>query len=185
MRTLRSFLLTFVGAAAVVAPMLATADSSSGAGSASANLDFQVVIDDYVYFQIGDPIPGNVDLVTFTVDGATEFPGSGSPIAGDQSMSVVLAANSNNLTIAAAGTGALTGSATTIAWSEIAIDNTAGTGDLPPPVIDGAASTGIDPSAVGTFSDTWSFSYLNTGFHTPGAYGGVTTGRVAFTATAL
>ena len=180
MRTFRSLLLTSVGAAAVGVPMLATADSSFGVGVASANLDFEVVIQDYVYFRVG--AAAGVDLVTFNVDAGANPPGTGS-VASPDSVTVVLTANSGNVDLSADSSGTtLTNGTDTIPWSEITI-NTTGTGDLPPPVIDGADSTGLAP--VGTLSDTWSFSYANDTFYSPGNYGGVGTATVTFTATAM
>ena len=183
MRTLRYLLLTSVGAAAVGAPMLATADSGFGASTASADLDFQIVIPDYVYLEIGSA--GNVvDLVTFTLDPATNFPGSGNPVPGDTPIGVTLVSNSNDVTINAVGVG---GGIGPIGWPEILIDNSTGTTDIDVPAIDGASSASMNPGAAAglTLTDTWTFSFTNANAYAPGTYGGPGVGTVTFTATAL
>jgi hypothetical protein len=188
--TLRKLMLTSVTAAAFCSPMLASADSSSGVGAASADLDFQIVIDDYVFLQIGSASP-TVDLIGFNIDGVTNLSGDASTIAGSTTVAVTLNANADNVTLDANSVGALTGpGAVTIPWSDITIatDGT-GTGDIPVPTIDGADSTGLDPSATsGTLSDVWRFEYSNDTYYDPGTYGTGGAGggaTVTFTATAL
>ena len=180
MRTLRSLLLASVGAAAVGAPILATADSGFGPSTASADLDFEIIIPDYIYLSIGDPTAGNVDLVSFTVDPLVTYPGSGTAVASPDTVDVTVVSNSNNVTIGAASTGSL-GS---IPFTDILIT---GGGTVPVPAINGADSAAMDLGAAAglTLTDTWSFSYTNTTAFAPGTYGGAGVGTVMFTATAL
>jgi hypothetical protein len=189
--TLRKLMLTSVSAAAFCAPMLASADSSSGTGFASADLDFTITIDDYLFLQIGSA--GTTDLITFTIDGATSIAGNGTPIDGDQTVPVTLTANSENIEITADVSGAtLTDgvSPDPIPWTDITISNATGTGDINPPVLDGATSSGtLNPNAAGgTLTDIWSFAYVNDKYFAPGTYGtgGAAGGAVVtFTTTSL
>ncbi len=184
--TLRKLMLTSVTAAAFCAPMLASADSSSGTGSAAADLDFTITIDDYVFLQIGSA-GTTTDLITFNIDGATNIAGDNAAIAGDQTVAVTLTANSNNIEITADISGAtLTNGTSTIPWSDISI---IGSGDINPPTLNGTSSGPLDPNTSGgTLTDTWSFEYINDTYYAPGTYGtgGAAGGAVVtFTATSL
>jgi len=187
--TLRKLMLTSVTAAAFCAPMLASADSASGAGAASADLDFTITIDDYVFLQIGSG-GTTTDLITFTIDGATNIAGNSTPIAGDQTVPVTLTANTSNIEITADISGAtLTDGTSTIPWSDITISNAGGSGDITPPTLNGSSSGSLDPNTSGgTLTDTWSFEYVNDTYYAPGTYGtgGAAGGAVVtFTATSL
>jgi hypothetical protein len=189
--TLRKLMLTSVTAAAFCSPMLASADSSSGVGAASADLDFQIVIDDYVFLQIGST-GSTVDLITFNIDGATNIAGDTTAIAGNNTVAVTLTSNSSNIEIDADVSGStLTNGTDTIPWTDITISNLGGSGDINPPQLDGSTTSGsLDPGNVGggTLSDTWSFEYVNDTYYAPGIYGTGGAGggaTVTFTATAL
>ena len=132
MRTLRSLLLTSVGAAAMGAPMLATADSGVGVGSADANLDFRVQINDVVEFRIGagtlGTTGGAVNQVDFTLDGVTDWPGSGAVTGVTDwttpgNVEVELRANSDSVQIVANPTtpDLSDGSGNIIPWTDIEI----------------------------------------------------------------
>jgi hypothetical protein len=183
-------MLTSVTAAAFCSPMLASADSSSGVGAASADLDFQIVIDDYVFLQIGSTSP-SVNLITFNIDGATNIAGDTTAIAGNNTVAVTLTSNSSNIEIGADVSGsALTNGTDTIPWTDITISST-GTSQITPPQLDGSTTSGsLDPGNAGggTLSDTWSFEYVNDTYYAPGIYGTGGAGggaTVTFTATAL
>ena len=195
MRTLRSLWVTSVTAAAMGVPMLATADSGVGSGSADANLDFRVEIYDVVEFRIGDGLlgtpGGNVNTVDFTLDGVNDWPGSGAvtgvtdyPVSPGGNVQVELRANSDSVQIAAVPLTANldNGSGNTIPWTEIQIFDG---GTITAPANAAATSTGID--ARGGVTDDWSFSYMNADPTVPpGIYGNGGGGhaRVTFTASA-
>jgi len=162
-------------------PLTVSADSDyqltspSGAATATANLDFEVNIPGFVFFQVGSATA--TDTVQFlNVGGATpteqELP----------YVNVILRTNAGDVTLDADGTAApLTGQTdgTIIPWTEISADNTinGGTSQITPPTIGGS----VNIPAVGGLidaTDVWTFSFDNTAAYPAQQY----LGSVVFTA---
>lgn len=184
--TLRKKLLVTLGAAAVTAPMLATADSAIGIGgtgtTAQASLDFLITIPDFVYFQVGTV--GSVDRVDFDLSagGGTE-PGLNLPFAAtggvldgaDGALTIELRTNVSSVNIAASG-GNLTSGADTLPFTDI---SAADGGQITVP--DFGANVDIVAGLPGTLNDTWTYTYDNSAVYPPGTYAGT----VTYTATTL
>lgn len=160
--------------AALAAPLTATADSDSGAASAVANLDFQVDIPSFVFFQIGDIT--NIDTVQFTLTNGGVPEVQTSPI-----VNVIVRSNAGDIDITADGTGApLTSQGNppiVIPWTEVTA--TAGTGDINPPVIAGGGSSTVTATnGIVDATDTWTFTFQNNAVYRADIYDG----SVVFTA---
>lgn len=189
--TLRKLMLTSVTAAAMSAPMLATAESdlafgAAGATTATVNLDFQIVIPSFIFFQVGAFGAGNIDLVDFNLQTAAETPGSGTGVGRTNGggVPVVLSTNATNVRVAASGAGvALTetgGGADVIPLAEITGVSTGG-GAIPVP--DFGTDTGLAVAGGIGVTDTWTFTYDNINVYAAGTYGSSTNnGRVIYTA---
>lgn len=181
--TLRKLIVASAAATAMSAPMLASAESdlsvaAAGSASAQANLDFQIIIPSFIFFQVGSP-GVTIDLVTFDVLTANEEPGSGNAVLGSSAISVDLRTNAANVRIAATGGNMDDGSGNLIPLTDITA--TAG-GTIPVP--DFGADTGLFAPVGGILNDTWNFSYDNTAVVPAGTYGGAANGgRVTYTAT--
>lgn len=181
--TLRKLMVASAAATTLCAPMLATAESdlsvaAAGSASAQANLDFQIIIPSFIFFQVGSP-GTTIDLVTFDLVTALEEPGSTNPVPGSSTISVDLRTNASQVRIAASGGDMDDGSGNLIALTDITA--TAG-GTIPVP--DFGADTGLFAPVGGVLNDTWSYSYDNTAVVPAGTYGGAANGgRVTYTAT--
>jgi hypothetical protein len=176
-------------AATLSAPMLASADSDLGVGgtgtNAQVNLDFQITIGDFVYFQVGSLAAGTVDRVDFDLTaGAGTVSGSGGPFAAnggvgdgaDGMLSIELRTNVANVSIAATG-GDLTGpGGATIPFTEITATD-GGVVDVP----DFGATITPFAAAPGALTDTWTYTYDNSSVYAPGTY----SGTVTYTVTTL
>lgn len=174
-----------LASALVMLPSLTLADSQlsiGGAGTtAQANLDFRIIIPSFVYFQIGSA--GSVDRVDYDLNVGPVQPGSGGPISAtggvgdgvDGALTVNLATNATNVSIAASG-GNLTSGGDTLPFADITASDT---GTIPVPDF----GTTISPFAPGGFSlsDTWSYTYDNTSVYNAGTYDG----RATYTITVL
>lgn len=193
-------------AAAVLAttPMLAQAESTfvNGAGNASANLDFQVVVPRILFLRVGTgtnfATNPAIDLISFNVPGASL--GNGTPIAataasGDLSNGAVTArvlGNGGSVTLSSATLGALSnGAGGSISFGQIntAVTALAGAPGAPmphPTLVDtGTGSTPLVATAgVVNRGATWTYSYANSNVVAAGSYGGagVNNGRVTYTA---
>jgi len=194
-------LLLVAGLAAV--PSAANAESRYVTGSASpltasANLDFTIVIPKFVYVRIGTGTTlannTNVDNLVYTVPAAnigdgTAVTGVGGDLTAGQVTARVIG---NNGTIAFSSTtlGAMNnGSGDTISWSQMNVAvaaNTSATALAHPTLADGATtSINLTPN-VGTkvtnLDARWTFTYRNQNVVAPGTYGGVNTqnGRVTY-----
>lgn len=179
-------------ATALALPLTASAESQLviGAGSASARLDFRVVIPRVLFLSVGtgNALPlannGTVDTLTFDYTANAADVGSGTASAG-QSVNVRVRGNNGQITLAAATTGALTNATgDTIPWSEIA--GTSDQATLPSPALPltGTGATSNVALNAGKVTDrtaTWTFRYANTAVVPPGTYG-TTNGRVTYTA---
>lgn len=184
-------------ALAMAMPMFASAESQLvvGTGSASARLDFRVVVPRVLFLGVGTGAAAatpasnaTVDTVTFDYSGNPAALGTGAA-AGAISGNVVpvrVVGNAGQIALTANTTGALTnGTADTIPWSEISA--TSSLAALPSPVI---PATGAGTAANVTLSSgtritdrsaNWTFSYANSAVVAPGTYG-TTNGRVTYTA---
>jgi hypothetical protein len=161
-------------------PLTVSADSDyqttspAGSATATANLDFEVNIPGFVFFQLGSA--ATTDTVQFlNVGGAT-------PTAQELPyVNVILRTNAGDVTLASDGTAApLTGTdGTIIPWNEITADNTinGGTSTITPPTIGGSVNI---PAAGGLIdaTDVWTFSFNNGATYPAQQY----LGSVVFTA---
>lgn len=196
MKKIRTHLIVKTAVALTLAtPMLASAESqlTVGTGSASARLDFRVVVPRVLFLGVGTGAAGltantTVDTVTFDYSSNPGALGTGAA-AGAITGNVVpvrVVGNNGQITLTANTTGALTNAtADTIAWSEISA--TSSLAALPSPVIPntGAGTASNVTLSSGTKitdrSANWTFSYANSAVVAPGTYG-TTNGRVTYTA---
>ena len=202
--------------AALASPMLANAESSTqsvvGAGALTANarLDFRITIPKVLFLRVGTgglfgaAANASVDLIDFNVPVANL--GDASAISatvasgdlGNGAVTALLRSNAGVVTLTANTIGALgNGAGDTIAWSEIAIANSA----LVAPAFANTfphlaalpasgASANFAPAPVSKVTNvgsTWTFSYKNTNTVPAGTYGGVNANnsRVTYTASVL
>jgi len=191
--TFRKLMLTSVAATAVSVPLLASAESNTGVGapgsaSASARLDFQVVIPSFVFFRLGTA-GTTIDTVEFDLQTTPVEPGIGGAgvNATTGAVDVQLITNASNIQIVAdngdnGGLLAETGGGTdTIPLADITV--TANAGFIPAPAFGGTAGPFL---VLGTANDTWTFNYANTAVVAPGTYGSSGFGgRVIYTASDL
>jgi hypothetical protein len=180
-------LLVSAVAALAAGPMLVSADSDIGIGgagtSASANLDFRIVIPQFVYFRVGSAAAGTVDRVDFDLLTAGAQPGAGGTVIAnggsgdgvDGDLFVNLVTNVASVTIAATG-GNLTNGTDNIPFTQI---NTADGGVIPIPAFGGSGN--LAAGLPGALLDTWSYEYNNDTPYPPGTYNGT----VTYTVTAL
>ncbi len=203
----------FLAAAIALTPGHARAESNfvNGAGTATARLNFSIVIPKFLYLQVGTgTFPtsvATVDTILFDMTSAIGAIGNGTAQAGtggDQTGGAVTARVVGNNFTAAVNLSATTagamgnGSGGTISWSEISVATpTAITvtpaaasvlnhpGTLAAPFADGAATTvSLTPvSRVINQAAKWTFSYKNTNVPPSGTYGsgGGTNGQVTYT----
>jgi len=164
----------------------AESDFATGAGaSASARLDFQIVIPTYVYFRVGTAGAGNIDTISFNPTGA-EIGTSGAITAGTGgdatggAVNVVLVSNNGDVTITPTNNGGLTSGGNTISYTQI---TTGDTGSISAPILTDAGGTAevITSGAFGitNLTDTWTYEYINPA--TPPAVG-TYTDQVTYTA---
>lgn len=173
----------------------ASAESSfaTGAGpqSASVNLDFQIVIPRFVYFQVGTA--GAIDRINFNptaTDVATPgaiTAGTGGDLTGGR-VTVRIVSNGGNVTITEnnnSGGAGLGNGATFISYAQIS--TTTGDANLPAPTLSDAGGNISNPVAAGNITNiqtNWLYEYTNPA--TPpeaGTYGGIANGgRVTYTA---
>ncbi|WP_066271672.1 hypothetical protein [Hydrogenophaga palleronii] len=183
-------------ALALATPLLASAESNLVAtGSATARLDFRVVIPRVLFLGVGTgatviPLANNttVDMVTFDYTTNPTAIGTGAPattITGNV-VPVRVVGNNGQITLTASTTGALTNATgDTIPWTQIT--STSSLPALPSPVIPatgaGVASnvTLSSGTRVTDQSANWTFSYANAATVAPGTYG-TNNGRVTYTA---
>ena len=198
--------------AALSAPMLAHAESSTqtgaGALSATSRLDFVITIPKVLFLRVGTgglfgaANVATIDTITFTVPVAnvgdgTSIPGTAaSGDLGNGAVTALLRSNAGVVTLTANTLGALTNAtADTIPWSEISITNS----NLVAPAFANTfphlaalpatgASANFAPAPVAKVTNvgsTWTFGYKNTNTVPFGTYGPTANGRVTYTATVL
>jgi len=168
-------------------PQLVMAESNSdnvAPYSASARLNLQVVIPEFLYFQVGSAGTGNIDTITFSptageLGNSAPISGSGGDAAAGSGASVVVRGNGGQITITetnnGGGLGFSDGGTNTISLSEISVDDSAN-GSLPAPTLSDAGGNTSQPSLNGGASQvtdqtsTWVYSYNNTTVPEAGTY---------------
>jgi hypothetical protein len=204
-------LKTVLGAALLVFPFMALAESNLQTGAATAapgakaHVDFSIIIPQILYLRVGRgssyttgalrSIPA-VDHITFSptaaqVGNGTAISGIGGDLAGGVATAAIVS-NSRNVTLNATATGALSdGAGDTIPFSQITTTATTLTSAtaLPAPVLTNATSANVVLTAPATkviVQDAkWTFKYSNAAVVPTGTYGGirVNNSRVVYTAT--
>jgi hypothetical protein len=184
----KSLFINTAGALALAAPLLASADSQlviGGTNSASAHLDFRVVIPRVLFLQVGNAT--TIDTVTFDYSSNSAAVGTGA-VAGSITNAVVpvqVIGNNGVVELTATTAGALANAdGDTISWSQISA--TSSNGGLPSPaIVDGGPGASLPVTTTGTRitnqSADWTFSYANTVVVPAGVYGTVN-GQVTYTA---
>lgn len=196
---MKKFALTTFALAALAFSSGAFAESniniaSPGPTSATARLDFSIVIPRVLFLQVGTGtnLANNtaIDLLTFTVPAASlgntiAVAGTGGNLT-NGAVTVKVFGNAGDITLAASTVGALNDGvpADTIPWSEIAVVSTApGAASagyiataIPHPAIPlsgaGVANTITATNKVVRQEGIWTFSYKNTVAYAAGTYGG-------------
>jgi hypothetical protein len=183
-----SFVLSALAAAALASPMMASAESQlvTGAGSASARLNFQVVIPRILFLAVGT---GNTTLATnpaidtavfdYTTNPTAVGGGATSPAASitGNAVPVRVLGNNGQVEITAGGSGSgLTNGTDTIPWSEITATSSEGT--FPVPAVGSTANPTLNAGRLTNRTATWTYSFANSAILAPGTY----TGQVTYTA---
>jgi hypothetical protein len=205
MRT-SAFIKSVLAAAAIAAPMLATAESTfqtgAGALTATAHVDFQITIPKFLFVRVGTGTGtatggwatlGTINQITWAPTaaqvGTGALPGVGGDLTGGVETAIVVG-NSGDVTFSSTTTGPLSdGAGDTISYSKITVAasaNTTGT-VLPAPALADGATTTSTLTAVGKIVSEdakWAYSYANNTTPPAGTYGGIATNgsRVTYTA---
>lgn len=184
------FAKQLIALAAVAAAFSAHAESniSTGAGAltATARLDFRVIVPKVLFLQVGtgtafaaNPVVDRVDFTLTAAQAATV----GSTVAGISTGGTVNArvlGNGGTVTFGAVGTaGGLTNGAQTIPWADIVPTATGGT--LIHPAISGGTSALAATAGVVNSSTVYSFNYTSSSVVAAGTYNG----QVVYTASVL
>ncbi len=199
-----------LAAAALAAPMLATAESNfqtgAGALTATAHVDFQITIPKFLFLRVGAgtgtaaggfATNATVDQITWAptsaqVGNSTALAGTGGDLTGGVETAVVVG-NNGNVTFSSTTTGPLNdGAGDTISYTQIKTTQSANSTPtvLAPPALADGATTSTTLTAVAKIVQQdakWAYSYLNTTVPPAGTYGGggagnVGAGRVTYTA---
>lgn len=178
-RSLRGLAVTGLASLGLLAlaPVHAESDFQTGNGalSATADLDFRVIIPRFISFRVGTT-GATVDLVEFTVAAANV--GTGTDVVrtngGGAAIPVQLISNVGNVTLAAAGSGTgLVSGGNTIPWTEI--DGTSSdAANFPVPAV-GASNVLTATAGIISRTANWSFTYDNTNTIAAGTYNGTVT----------
>ncbi len=197
-----------LGTAALTLPLVASAASTytTGAGplTASATVNFQVVIPHFLYLRIGTgstyttgslTTVNTTDLITFTltpgaVGNGTAVAGVGGDLAGGIETAAILG-NGGSVTLTANATGALSdGNGDSIDFSQITTSvaaNTAGYATLANPGLSNTTTSEVVPATgkIVQADAKWTFSYANSVAAPAGTYGGsvANNGIITYTAT--
>lgn len=186
-----------------VLPLAANAESNyttgAGAISASAKLDFQVVVPKILSLRVGTGanFTNNpaVDMITFTVPAAnvgnsTAVVGTGGT-TGPSGVTASLVGNGGNISLKADTVGAMNNGAAleTISFGQISTTSSNPAGLPAPTLVDGAATLASTVTVNATNkvvnqTATWTYSYANSVTPAAGTYGGagINNGRVTYTA---
>ena len=174
--------------AAVAAPMAANAESNftTGAGSpltATARVDFSIIIPKFVSLRVGALGTGNFDLITFTVPGASVGAG-GAGIAGTGgtpgpgAVTATVTGNNGQVTLTANATaGGLSNGADVIPFTQITTGSSSAS--LPAPVLVNGPSAPVLVALTGTKitnqTATWTYNFSNSTVVASGTYAGTVT----------
>lgn len=199
---MKSFQASLLAAAVLAAaPLAAQAESRfvNGAGSASASVDFRVVVPRVLFLRVGagSDFANNttVNLIEFTPAAAdlgngAEVVGTGGDL-GSGAVTAKVIGNNGTITLTANTGGALTNAdGDTIPYSQIITTpsalNSATVLDAPVLANGASAPVSVAPASgkVVVRDARWTYTYANTAIVAPGTYGGVNTnnGRVTYTA---
>ena len=182
--------------------VLAESDSASGATplSASANLDFRVVIPAILRFRVGPDGNGNIDVIEFEPDVTTLGDGTDTSATsgGDISPGVVtvsLVSNAGQITITESNNSNGSGLANAngagadyIPYSEILTVSSDPTNFAAPTLSNAGGGTSTPTPTSGNNkvtnrSETWTYTYDNSAMYPAGDYGtNARGGRVTYTA---
>ena len=157
--TFRKLTLAATVAMAMSAPGTVVADSVLSFGTtASADLNFRVILQQFLYFQVGDPTDGTVDTIDFDLSSGPQ-PGGGT-VGGSATVPVSLITNIGAGTVQISATGAdLAGTGGNLDTIPVTDISGVGTGTIPVPVTNGAPVNVSTAPYAGT--DTWTFTYSN------------------------
>ena len=162
---------------------VAQAESRVGTATASARLDFQVVIPGVVFLQVGTGAfrqnIGAIDRIVFEptdqqiTDGGTVTATAGSGDLGGGQVTVRVFGNTGALDLTSTATDLVSG-LNTIPWNQIAV---AVTGDIPHDTFDEDGAMSVNLTAQGASpivnrQGSWTYSYANTAGFRPGTYQG-------------
>ncbi len=191
----KALLLRTALAVALATPLLASAESQlvTGAGVASARLDFRVVIPRVLFLAVGTGAAGlalatnpGVDTVTFdyTTNPAALGTGAAAGAITGNVVPVRVLGNNGVIALASSNTGALTNATgDSIPWSQITATSSDATNFASPAPAGASVNLGLSSGTrVTSRTANWTFSYANLATVPPGTYG-TTTGRVTYTAT--
>ena len=162
-------------------PFAATAESqlTIGTGTASARLNFQVIVPRVLFLAVGTGSASlsdnpTIDTVIFDYSGNPQDLGlMGAPAGAITGASVPVRVLGNNgqVVITASGSGAgLSNGTDTIAWSEITGSSSAGT--LPIPAVGQTVNPTLNSGKLTNRTATWTYSYSNSNIVAPGSYAG-------------
>jgi hypothetical protein len=180
---LKNLLYASMASAAIVVPQMASAESEMAFGGvgtvATARLNFTVIIQDFVYFQVGSA--GALDRVEWDMTGLQ--PGLALPLAAtggdldgaDGQLSIVLHSNAASVTLAV-DSFSLSNGVDTIPNSEILVS---AAGALTAPI--NGVPQNINTSGLALINDTWTYTYGDSAVYPSGIYAGTAT----YTATTL
>jgi hypothetical protein len=201
-----------LGTASLALPLVASAESNfqtgAGALTATAHVDFQIVIPKILFLRVGTGSAYNttavlasnpaVDLITFSptlaqVGNSVAVAGVGGDIiASPGAETAALVSNSGNVTLTATTTALTDANGDVIPNTQISTAATALSTATTLPVVP-LANAGVSapvlitapPSKIINEDAKWTYTYLNTTTPPGGTYGGVNTqgGRVTYTAT--
>jgi hypothetical protein len=200
-----------LGVAAVALPMLAAAESNvqtslvNAALSASARVNFSIVIQKALYLRVGTgsaystgtlAANGTVDTITFSpgagvVGNGTAIAGTGGDLTGGVETAAIVS-NGGNVSLVATATGALSdGAGNTIPYTQITTAASAGSYATllnAPTLANGTSNTitlTAPASKVITADARWTYAYSNSAAVPAGTYGNsiANNGQVTYTAT--
>lgn len=209
--------LLLVTALAAIAPLVAQAESNfttaAGTQSATARLDFRVVVPKVLFLQVGTGtnLANNATVNEVSFDVPAGAVGNGTAVAGtggdlaSGGVTVRVLGNSGTVSLTNATTGQLTSGVVgnpTVPWTDIVVTagalatTTAGytNAAIAHPPFNNAAAGGASTTATTLAASaglvrregSWTFAYANTATLPAGTYGDTAgnNGRVTYTATA-
>lgn len=200
-------LKTLLGTASLALPLMVHAESNvqtgAGALTATAHVDFQIIIPKILFLRVGTGSPYNpgplatdttINMITFTATAANLGSGALAGTGGDLTGGVVTAALISNsagaitFSAAANAAGLSDGAGDFIPFTQIS--TTAAAGSLPTQLAPLALTNGTTTSTITPVGKTysadakWTYTYANNTFPPVGTYGGVgiNNSRVTYTA---